>query len=86
MTDHLKPGERALEAIKKMENAVVEFKMPELPRTKKGHMKILTEEQYVEVSKSIYFVSFRIFIVCFRFLTGTRQNNTKRLFSGFGEA
>lgn len=69
MTDHLKPGERALEAIKKMDNAVVEFKMPKLPRTKKGHMKILTEEQYVEVeyyhfSKSFHFVSFCIFIVC----------------------
>ncbi|XP_055301973.1 splicing factor ESS-2 homolog [Sitodiplosis mosellana] len=46
MTD--KPGERALEAIKKMDNAIVEFKMPKLPRTKKGQMKILTEEQYVE--------------------------------------
>lgn len=47
MTEKL--GERALEAIKKMDNAVVEFKMPKVP-TKKGQMKILTEEQYVEVN------------------------------------
>ncbi|XP_031638293.1 splicing factor ESS-2 homolog [Contarinia nasturtii] len=46
MTEKL--GERALEAIKKMDNAVVEFKMPKVPRTKRGQMKILTEEQYIE--------------------------------------
>lgn len=47
MTEKL--GERALEAMKQMDNAVVEFKIPSAPRTKKGQMKILTEEQYVEV-------------------------------------
>lgn len=44
-----KPGERALEAMKKMDNTIVEFKKPKVPTTKKGQMKILTEEQYVEV-------------------------------------
>lgn len=47
-----KPGERALEAMKKLDNAVVEFKMPKVPKTKRGQMKILTEEQYVEVRYS----------------------------------
>lgn len=44
-----KPGERALIAMKQMDNAIVEFKKPTLPRTKKGNMKILTEEKYIEV-------------------------------------
>lgn len=48
-----KPGERALEAMKKMNNAVVEFKMPKVPK-KIGQMKILTEEQYIEV-KTVHF-------------------------------
>lgn len=46
-------GEKALIAIKQMENAVVEFKVPKVPMTKKGQMKILTEEQYVEVSNTL---------------------------------
>lgn len=45
----IKPGEKALEAMKKMSNEVVAFKIPQLPRTKKNQMKILTEEKYVEV-------------------------------------
>lgn len=48
MTEKL--GEKALEAMKQMDNAVVEFKLPKVPKTKKGQMKILTEEQYIEVS------------------------------------
>lgn len=48
MTEKL--GEKALEAIKKMNNAIVEFKVPKAPKAKKGQMKILTEEQYIEVS------------------------------------
>lgn len=44
-----KPGEKALIAIKQMNNSVVEFKVPKTPRTKKGQMKILTEEHYIEV-------------------------------------
>lgn len=44
-----KPGEKALEAMKKMSNEVVAFKIPQLPRTKKNQMKILTEEKYIEV-------------------------------------
>lgn len=55
MTEKL--GEKALEAMKKMDNAVVEFKIPKAPKTKKGNMKILTEEQYIEVMHCIrYFV------------------------------
>lgn len=48
MTEKL--GEKALEAMKQMDNAVVEFKLPKVPKAKKGQMKILTEEQYIEVS------------------------------------
>lgn len=47
-------GEKALIAIKQMKNAVVEFKVPKVPMTKKGQMKILTEEQYVEVSNTFH--------------------------------
>lgn len=49
-----KPGERALEAMKQMGNAVVQFKMPQVPKTKKGQMKILTEEQYIEVKAVLF--------------------------------
>lgn len=48
MTEKL--GEKALEAMKQMDNAVVAFKLPKVPKAKKGQMKILTEEQYIEVS------------------------------------
>lgn len=61
-----KPGERALEAMKKMENAIVEFKMPKVPMTKKGKMKILTEEQYVEVK--YYDLTFYFESLCFVYL------------------
>lgn len=45
-----KPGEKALMAMKQMSNTVVEFKVPRVPSSRKGQMKILTEEQYIEVS------------------------------------
>lgn len=45
-----KLGERALQAMKEMNTSVVEFKVPSAPKTKKGQMKILTEERYIEVS------------------------------------
>lgn len=48
-----KPGEAALIAIKEMTNSLVEFKVPRTPRTKKGQMKILTEEHYIEVINMI---------------------------------
>lgn len=38
--------------MKQMDNAIVEFKKPSIPRTRKGQMKILTEEQYIEVSET----------------------------------
>lgn len=44
-----KTGEKALEAMKKLDNSVVVFKKPQLPKAIR-QMKILTEEQYVEVS------------------------------------
>lgn len=44
-----KPGEMALEAIKKMSNKVSVFKVPTAPQSKKSKMKILTEEKYIEV-------------------------------------
>lgn len=48
MTEKL--GERALQAMKEMSNSVVEFKVPKAPKMKKGQMKILSEEQYIEVN------------------------------------
>lgn len=53
-----KPGERALVAMKNMDKAIVPFKVPRVPVTKKFQMKILTEEQYVEVSFIIHIQSF----------------------------
>lgn len=47
-----KPGEMALEALKKMNDRVAVFKIPSAPQTKKLRMKILTEEKYIEVSIS----------------------------------
>lgn len=48
MTEKL--GEKALQAMKEMNTAIVEFKVPRAPKMKKGQMKILTEERYIEVS------------------------------------
>lgn len=45
-----KPGERAIIAMKNMDKAIVPFKVPRVPDARKFQMKILTEEQYVEVS------------------------------------
>lgn len=44
-----KPGEMALEALKKMNDKVSVFKIPSAPQVKKTRMKILTEEKYIEV-------------------------------------
>lgn len=44
-----KTGEMALEAIKKQNKEVVAFKIPNAPKIRKNQMKILTEEQYIEV-------------------------------------
>lgn len=48
MTEKL--GEGALQAMKEMDKAVVQFKVPMQPKMKKSQMKILSEEQYIEVS------------------------------------
>lgn len=56
MTEKL--GERALQAMKEMNTAVVEFKVPKAPRLKKGQMKILTEERYIEVSDNNFYFFF----------------------------
>lgn len=45
-----KPGEKALDAIKKLNNSVTLFKIPKIPQKKTDKVKILTEEQYVDVS------------------------------------
>lgn len=57
-----KPGEMALEALKKMNDKVSVFKIPSAPQTKKSRMKILTEEKYIEVSAItlIYYVELSI--------------------------
>lgn len=60
MTEKL--GERALMAMKQMSNAVVEFKKPTIPKTKKGQMKILTEERYIEVR---FMNTYSKFVSCF---------------------
>lgn len=47
-----KPGEMALEALKKMNDRVSVFKIPSAPQIKKKQrVKILTEEKYIEVSQ-----------------------------------
>lgn len=44
-----KPGEKALEALKKLNSEVSLFKVPKAPLAKKPKMKLLTEEEYIEV-------------------------------------
>lgn len=64
-----KLGERALQAMKEMNTSVVEFKVPSAPKTKKGQMKILTEERYIEVSdKSFCNHFFTFFFILFDFI------------------
>lgn len=55
MTEKL--GEGALQAMKEMDKAVVQFKVPMQPKMKKSQMKILSEEQYIEVSDQEHFDS-----------------------------
>lgn len=63
MTEKL--GEKALQAMKEMNTAVVEFKMPTVPKSKKGHMKILSEEQYIEVCVPLkIYREFYLFFIC----------------------
>lgn len=49
-----KPGEKALEALKKLNSEVSLFKVPKVPQTRKPRMKLLTEEQYIEVSTTLH--------------------------------
>lgn len=44
-----KPGEMALKAMKESNNKLVQFKTPNIPQKRKSKMKILNEEQYIEV-------------------------------------
>ena len=89
MTEKL--GERALQAMKEMNTAIVEFKVPMVPKTKKGQMKILTEEQYIEVSDTkcvLFFSSHHLISSTLSFFVinlGTRQNYTKGFFPGSRE-
>lgn len=53
-----KTGAKALIAMKELDNSVVLFKKPTIPRTKKGQMRILTEEQYIEARHSLSFFIF----------------------------
>lgn len=63
-----KLGERALQAMKEMNTSVVEFKVPSAPRTKKGQMKILTEERYIEVSDKKFCEQFSFFLLLFEII------------------
>lgn len=45
-----KPGQGALQAMKELDKAVVMFKKPALPKTKKEKKIILNEETYLEVN------------------------------------
>lgn len=86
-----KPGEMALVAMKKLDKAIVPFKVPAAPAPKKFQMKILTEEQYIEVSAQ--FISRSIsYTQCFLFtlnsiliLVGNGKNYPERFLPGFGE-
>lgn len=55
-------GEKALQAMKEMNTAVVEFKVPMAPKFKRGHMKILTEEHYIEACINTFSKHFSIFL------------------------
>lgn len=44
-----RPGEKALQAMKAMNNKIVEFKMPSAPKKQSSKVEILTEEKYIEV-------------------------------------
>ena len=46
----VKPGERALLAMKDQNKAIVVFKKPAAPTKKKDKKIILTEDKYIEVS------------------------------------
>lgn len=48
-----KPGERALQAMKSLENRICEFKLPTAPKKQSSKVEILTEEKYIEV---LYFI------------------------------
>lgn len=61
MTEKL--GERALQAMKEMNTSVVEFKVPRIPQTKKGQMKILSEEQYIEVNSLVHLIAFPFYFI-----------------------
>lgn len=50
-----KPGEKALEAIKKLNSEVSLFKVPRVPQSKKPKMKLLTEEKYIEVRSASHY-------------------------------
>ena len=49
----VKPGERALLAMKDQNKAIVVFKKPAAPTKKKDKKIILTEDKYIEVSFKI---------------------------------
>lgn len=96
-----KPGEMALEALKRMNNRVSVFKVPPAPQGKRAKMKILTEEKYIEVSE-IFTFSFVVFFSllllimtkCLNASTncnyllslGTGKVNPERFLSGLGKA
>lgn len=44
-----RPGEKALLAMKSMNNKIVEFKIPSAPKKQYSKVEILTEEKYIEV-------------------------------------
>lgn len=88
-----KPGEKALEAIKKLNAEVSLFKVPKAPQlTKKSKMKILTEEQYIQVCVLIAHSSINnvrlhrrpIQLTRMRF-SGAGQHYSEGFLPGFGE-
>lgn len=76
-----KPGEMALEALKRMNNRVSVFKVPPAPQGKRAKMKILTEEKYIEVSGIFtfcfvfFFLPLLLFLIVTKFLNATPNIN-----------
>lgn len=83
-----RPGIRALEAMKNLNQTVSIFKIPKIPQKKEDKMKILTEERYIEVWRSDDCnEKFYIFLnVCLCTIAGTRQNYSKGLLPRLGKA
>lgn len=66
------PGEKALLAMKKLTNSVSIFKVPKAPEKRKRQMKILPEDQYIEVSAHYLLALLAIYIYIYKLFASTK--------------